>query len=149
MIAIAESDRVRAATPPALNERIDQEIANSIRFFALQPKSVISRRIAELDEEWSIERWLQVNASCLAMTGLVLGVVESRKWLMLTGTVLGFLLLHGTRGWCPPLPLLRRMGLRTRKEIDREKYALKIIRGDFGDIPKEYPLETLIHALRL
>ncbi|WP_407921819.1 hypothetical protein, partial [Corallococcus sp. AB049A] len=27
-----------------------------------------------------------------------------------------FLLQHGLQGWCPPLPLLRRLGLRTRGE---------------------------------
>jgi len=35
-------------------------------------------------------------------------------------------LQHGLQGWCPPLPLLRRLGIRTRGEIDREKYALKV-----------------------
>lgn len=34
------------------------------------------------------------------------------------------LLQHGLQGWCPPLPVLRRLGVRTRGEIDREKYAL-------------------------
>jgi hypothetical protein len=37
---------------------------------------------------------------------------------------LPFLLLHGVKGWCPPLPVLRRLGIRTRDEIDREKYSL-------------------------
>jgi len=35
-----------------------------------------------------------------------------------------FLLQHGMQGWCPPLPILRRLGVRTRGEIDREKYEL-------------------------
>ena len=29
------------------------------------------------------------------------------------------------------VPLFRRLGIRTRQEIDAEKYALKAIRGDF------------------
>jgi hypothetical protein len=33
-------------------------------------------------------------------------------------------LQHAMQGWCPPVPLLRRLGIRTRNEIDREKYAL-------------------------
>lgn len=32
----------------------------------------------------------------------------------------------------PPVPVLRRCGVRTRREIDEEKYALKALRGDFG-----------------
>jgi hypothetical protein len=35
-----------------------------------------------------------------------------------------FLLQHGLQGWCPPLPVLRRLGVRTQREIDAEKYAL-------------------------
>jgi len=49
--------------------------------------------------------------------------------------VLPMLLMHATQGWCPPVPVLRRFGVRTRHEIDAEKYALKILRGDFDGIP--------------
>jgi hypothetical protein len=73
-----------------------------------------------------IERVLEVNASTLALSGLILGLTKNRKWLFLPGIVLPFLLQHGLQGWCPPLPLLRRFGIRTRGEIDREKYALKV-----------------------
>jgi hypothetical protein len=38
---------------------------------------------------------------------------------------------HTVQGWCPPVPLFRALGFRTRKEIEREKYTLKILRGDF------------------
>ena len=83
------------------------------------------RRIGALDREWDVERVLEVNASTLALSGLVLGVTVNKKWLLVPGVVLSFLLQHGLQGWCPPLPLLRRLGIRTRGEIDREKYALK------------------------
>jgi hypothetical protein len=45
----------------------------------------------------------------------------------LPGVVLSFLLQHALQGWCPPLPILRRMGVRTRGEIDQEKYELKAL----------------------
>lgn len=50
---------------------------------------------------------------------------------------MAFLLLHGTKGWCPPLPLFRSYGVRTRSEIEREKYALKYLRGDFETASKQ------------
>jgi len=28
------------------------------------------------------------------------------------------------QGWCPPVPVLRRMGIRTQSEIERERCAL-------------------------
>jgi hypothetical protein len=85
---------------------------------------VIRERVEELDHEWDIERMLEVNASTLALAGLVLGATVNKKWLILPGIVLPLLLQYGLRGWCPPLPVLRHLGMRTRGEIDREKYAL-------------------------
>ena len=84
-------------------------------------------RIEALDREWDVERILEVNAPTLALTGLVLGVTVNKKWLLVPGIVLSFLLQHNLQGWCPPLPILRRLGVRTRGEIDREKYALKAV----------------------
>jgi hypothetical protein len=48
--------------------------------------------------------------------------------------VTAFLFQHAVQGWCPPLPILRRLGFRTASEIDTERYALKALRGDFGSI---------------
>jgi hypothetical protein len=45
--------------------------------------------------------------------------------------VLPLLFYHAVQGWCPPIPLLRRLGIRTQQEIDAEKYALRLLRGDF------------------
>jgi hypothetical protein len=45
-----------------------------------------------------------------------------------------FLLQHAVQGWCPPLPVFRRWGVRTQPEIDYERYALKALRGDFRNL---------------
>ena len=50
----------------------------------------------------------------------------------LPALVTAFLFQHAIQGWCPPLPILRRMGYRTMREIDIERTALKALRGDFG-----------------
>src|SRR5882724_225780 len=129
-----ELDQVRAHTNPEVVEEIDARIEERIRFYAIQPPEVISRRIEELEREWDLERWLETNAAALALSGVLLSVFANRKWLILTVGVLGFLLQHSVQGWCPPVSVLRRLGIRTRGEIDREKYALKILRGDFQSI---------------
>ena len=119
------ADRVRRSTDVELNRQIDRKTdANIESYFSLSREAVL-RRIEELDREWDVERVLEVNASTLALSGLVLGVTVNKKWLVVPGIVLSFLLQHGLQGWCPPLPILRRLGVRTRGEIDREKYALK------------------------
>jgi hypothetical protein len=129
-----EFDTVRANTNPQINQKIDSQIEERIRYYATQPRDVISSRIEELDQEKDIERYLETNAAAIALGGIVLGMVR-KKWLLLSATVLGFMLQHAIKGWCPPIPLLRKMGIRTRREIDREKYALKILRGDFQAMP--------------
>ena len=49
-------------------------------------------------------------------------------------SIMGFLFQHAVTGWCPPVPVMRRLGVRTRSEIDREKFALKALRGDFKNL---------------
>ena len=58
-----------------------------------------------------------------------------RKWFLFPAVVAGFLLQHAVQGWCPPLPVFRRYGVRTQTEIDYERYALKSLRGDFQGLP--------------
>jgi hypothetical protein len=127
-------DRVRANTAEETNRQIDRGIETRVREYAQRPASDITRRINELDREWDMERLLETNASALAFTGLVLGLTRSRKWLILPSVVLPFLFQHAIQGWCPPVPLFRRLGVRSRDEINREKYALKALRGDFEEI---------------
>ena len=62
-----------------------------------------------------------------------MGILGNRKWSLLPGVIGGFLLQHAVEGWCPPVPLLRRLGFRTEAEIQRERYALKALRGDFDE----------------
>lgn len=120
----ASADRVRRSTPVHVNQKIDRRIDANVQHYASGSYAALAKHIEELDREWDVERVLEVNASTLAWSGLVLGATVNRKWLILPGIVLPFLLQHGVQGWCPPLSLLRRLGLRTRGEIDREKYAL-------------------------
>jgi hypothetical protein len=126
------TDRVRANTSEEINLQIDRELEARVREYAQRSPDEITRRINEIDREWDMERLLETNASALAFTGLVLGVTHSKKWLIVPGIVLPFLFQHAVQGWCPPVPVFRRLGVRTRKEIDREKYALKVLRGDFA-----------------
>ena len=128
-----EPDRVRAHTSEEANRAIDREIGDDVARYATASAEEIEKRIDALDREWDMERLLELNASTLAMLGLALGVTHNKKWLFVPGVVLPFLFQHAVQGWCPPLPVLRRLGVRTREEIDREKYALKAMRGDFGN----------------
>jgi len=123
-------ERVPLNTSDEINERIAREINRRVNFYAANPIG-IERRLRELDEECDIERVLEANAASVAFAGTVLAATVHKRWLMLPVLVTGFLFQHAVQGWCPPLPLLRRLGIRTREEIDREKFAIKALRGDF------------------
>jgi hypothetical protein len=129
-----EPDRVRANTAPEINQSIDKKIEENVRYYSGQPREKLARRIRELDEEWDIERLLEAMASSLSLTGIMLGATIDRRWFLLPTVILPLLLLHAIQGWCPPVLLLRRLGVRTREEIDRERYALKALAGDFAGV---------------
>jgi len=127
----ATSERVPAHTAYEANRRIQAETEENVRYYARHPEG-IDRRLRALDREWDIERVLEANAATLALAGTVLGATLDRRWLALPALVTAFLFQHAIQGWCPPLPILRRMGYRTMREIDIERTALKALRGDFG-----------------
>lgn len=150
---ISKEDRVRARTCPELNRQIDVALERRLRFYAVQDDQAISERIEELDREWDIERVVESNAASLSLVGVLFGATLSKKWFILPLIVSGFLLQHAVQGWCPPVPLLRRLGVRTRLEIEQERYALKVLRGDFDGVEhtSEAPLrqpQQLTEALR-
>jgi hypothetical protein len=136
-----ETDRVRRYTSPEQLQKIEEQLERNISFYAAQPAHVIERRIEELRREWSINRLLQANAAAAGFLGAFLGLTVNRKWGLVTMGAFSFFLFHGLRGWDPPIPFLRNMGVRTRSEIDREIYALKVARGDFRNVPTERDTE--------
>jgi hypothetical protein len=132
-----EPDRVRRSTAPNVNREIDEMIRETVQRYASQPETIISQRIGVLDREWDIERVLEANAATVAFAGILSAASGHRRGLVLSGAVLVFLLTHAFKGWCPPLPVLRRLGVRTRREIERERFVLKYLRGDFDGVSIE------------
>lgn len=118
-------ERVPINTSEEINEQIRQKTQESIDSYRHSGRARIRQRLQELDEEWDIERTLEANASTLMLAGLALGITVNKRFLAIPTLVSGFLLQHALQGWCPPLPILRSMGIRTASEIDEEKHALK------------------------
>lgn len=145
------TSRVSEMTAETVNATIRRHTEESVSHYASAGPEAIERRLQELDREWDIERALEANAAGFTLAAVVLGVVGNRKWFILPGVIAGFLLQHAIQGWCPPLPLLRRLGLRTETEINRERCALKALRGDFQEVEpatNEQVQEKAIVALR-
>jgi hypothetical protein len=136
------TSRVQDNTPDALNMEIEDQTLKDLARMMGQGPDAIAQRLKELDREWDIERALEAHAAAVALIGLVLGFKANRKWFMLPVAVAGFLLQHAIQGWCPPMPLMRKLGFRTATEINAEKTALRILQGDFGALA-DLPLDAL------
>ena len=130
----ASPDRVRAHSNRLQNHRIDAQTQQCLERCAAGDREAISRHIDALEREWDVERYLQMNAGILSLSGVVLGATVDRRFLVVPAVVFGFFFQHAVQGWCPPLPVFRNMGVRTRREINQEKYALKALRGDFEQL---------------
>jgi hypothetical protein len=131
------SKRVPEHTAAHVNERIRQQTEANVAQYRAASPDAIERRLAELEREWDIERTLEANAATLATVGAGLALVVNRKFALVPLIVGGFLLQHAIQGWCPPVPIFRRLGVRTQTEIDHERYALKALRGDFREVRED------------
>ncbi|MDF9797898.1 hypothetical protein OKW21_003161 [Catalinimonas alkaloidigena] len=140
--------RVRKSSTAKQNTAIDQKTLQHIKNYQNVTDEQITQRLKELDKKWDIEKTLEVNASSLSLIGLILGNYVNKRWYLLPGLVTAFLLQHGLQGWCPPLPIFRNMGIRTRQEIDEERYALKVLRGDFNHISDTSEPEHITKTLK-
>ena len=130
-MSIVATSVTRAAdqTDSSVDRRIRRQTHANVAWYAAHPEE-IEERLAELDREWDLERLLELNSSILSLVGLGLGLTRSRYWLLLPLAVQGFFLQHAVQGWCPPLPVLRRLEMRTPAEIEAERTALLALRGD-------------------
>jgi hypothetical protein len=126
------SHRVEGSTDDAINERNRERLRDNVVLAQASGPAAIDRRIAELEREWDMERALEANAAGVSLLGLGLGAFVDRRWFLLPAFVAAFLMQHALQGWCPPVPVLRRLGVRTQAEINEELAALRILRGDFA-----------------
>jgi hypothetical protein len=134
-----DHDRVRGHTAEAVLQRIDEQTAAHLAHYASADAEATQRRLEELDREWDTDRAIELEASVMGLVGLALGVSVRSALLALPMAVGSAVLLHALTGWYPLLPLFRRMGVRTAREIQRERYALKALRGDFADMERATP----------
>jgi hypothetical protein len=126
-----ETEKVRKNTSVKNNLKSDVRTIRNIEKYS-KDYYMIEKRLSKLEKEWDVERVIEFNAAVLSIAGFILST-RSKFWLTVPGLVATFLAQQALKGWSPPLPILRKLGFRTRQEIDREKYALKALRGDFDN----------------
>jgi len=116
---------------------VEKQIQDTVNHY-YHDQEEIDMRLMQLDDEMDLETYLQTQSAALTISGVILGLTSSKKWLALP--MFGSLLVIANfiSGRDNPLGYFRKLGFRTRAEIEKERYALKAIRGDFKyllDVP--------------
>lgn len=131
------SKRVQYHTNAETNQAIRTQTIgrlHELMGYKSRKNKVLNYCIDDLSKEWDTERVLEANAATIILITSVLGLKRSKAFLF-TGVISFFLLQHALQGWCPPLPAIRKIGVRTAEEINNERMALKMMRGDFSEAP--------------
>jgi len=144
------ADRVRLNTPAEINQKIDQATIKRVWEYAKKSREEVTARIHQLDREWDLERVLETGAAGLSLGGVVMSILKGRHWLVLPAAVLASLLQHSLTRRSLPVQMVRSAGVRTRREIEAEKTALRMLRGDFDKLEGvSEETHRAIEALRL
>lgn len=109
----------------------ESRVRDSVRYYTSLGPEAVADRLRELDAEWGLERALTAGLAGVSAFGLVMGFFGSRTLRLLTWIATPLLFAYSIGKWAPSAELTDRRGLRTRKEIEEERYALKAWRGDF------------------
>lgn len=125
--------RVKLNTIELLNNKISEDKKKRLKHFSIRNIDKIEKRIDQLDKEWDTERTLETSFATIFLLSTMLGFTRDKKWFALGGITSLFFLQHALQGWCPPLPIIRLLGVRAADEIAEEKYVLKMLKGDYAD----------------
>lgn len=121
--------RIPLDTLSAMDLRIEEATGAQLRRCAGNRRR-IERRLRTLDAEVDLESLLERNASIVASLGVILGTLVNRRLPSVPVSWTASLVQLAARSYSPLESLLRRMGIRTSREIEIERVALGILLED-------------------
>ncbi|KIY23777.1 hypothetical protein [Mesobacillus subterraneus] len=124
--------KVNMFSSPRVNREIKFRTERNIEQYTEKSDEDIKARIKELDYEWDTERTLEVNFALIVVVTTFIGAIRNKKWSLISTIAAVFMLQHSLQGWCPPLSVIRRLGVRTATEILEEKETLKRVLNQRG-----------------
>jgi hypothetical protein len=119
----------------------NEEFERRLAAIAEGGPAAIRERLEELDREWTAGRLVKATTGVSILAGLPLAVFLN-PWFSVVPAAGGLLLAEylftrrSTLGY-----FFERMDYRTGVEIDRERIALKALRGDFKHLPTVHDIE--------
>lgn len=125
---ISGYDRVRAHGSELVNTRLDKMTQANLQRAAHEP-GYVPVRLGEIEREWDIDRAIMLAFAAMGTAALALGVRRNPRWRFPLAAQVVFLVLHSVVGWSPQDAVLRRLGFRTRQEIEAERSKLLSLYG--------------------
>ena len=118
-------DKVRKLSLKSFNKSIDEDTDSIIQLVVAEGPISISERLNELDREWDIDKAVMLFQSGLIIVQLARAMSRPSKNKLLGPLIqTPLLVLHATLGWSPVTMMFRKLGFRTRFEIQAEREVL-------------------------
>jgi hypothetical protein len=128
-------------TANANSPSFDDEFERRLASLAEGGPDAIRERLDELDREWTAGRLVKATSGVLILVGVPPAVFVN-PWFAILPAAGGLFLAEYLFARRSALgDLFARMGYRTGVEIDRERVALKALRGDFKHLPTVHDIE--------
>lgn len=113
-----------------------QQLRERISAIAVDGPAAVDRRLAELNGEWTTGRLVKAASGAMLLAGLLparrsIGKVGMGLMLAAGATLAQYWICQ--RSWLADL--FGRCGARSGTEIEDERIALRVLRGDFRDLP--------------
>jgi hypothetical protein len=115
----------------------DSALCERIARIAEQGPDAVSRRLDELNAEWTIGRWVKVVCGLLLLSGVALTATVNPWWIggglvaVAGATLVQYLFFR--RSWLGAA--FAAAGVRSGAVIEDERIALRVLRGDFKLLP--------------
>lgn len=138
-------DMVRDNSPAEINKAIDQETLALLEQYQDASPEEVKERLRELDTSYDLECYVEMFGAGLTLAGIALAARYKKMW-FLPAITSGLVLAHSLPLWDPITPLLRLFGVWSRQEIEREKFALKLLRGDFERLESDRSAKSALAA---
>lgn len=129
-------DTIRDESPAWVNAAIDRETLLAIERFRDASPERIHRRLDDLGHELDVTGATMLAGSAASLAGLAMARVH-RGWLAVPAALGALMLLAALPIPSPLTRLFRVMGFRSRTEIERERHALKMLRGDYRRVEED------------
>lgn len=119
----------------------EKELPDRLAKIASNGPTAIDQRLDELESEWTAGRAVKATTGVCLIAGVALAALVNPWWLILP-MVAGAALIHYMfyrRSWLAQI--FTQMGLRSGTEIENERIALRVLRGDFQQLPTVFEVE--------